>query len=155
MERLLSEKGLMVRKEARQEWDSSSCSLAYISLAQSAAWDFPLPLSIPCPLALLLLFVKSLGTDHADGCRIQAQPWLGAPRREGNPRKGRDWGWNRGAGQCALCLLSKGYHQLNLASGFQLEKGAGFRLHWASRGPRSPCPCTCLRAISHTPPSKP
>lgn len=93
--------------------------------------------------ALLLLFVKSLGTDHADGCRIQTQPWLGAPRREGNPRKGRDWGWNRGAGQCALCLLSKGYHQLNLASGFQLEKGAGFRLHWASRGPRSPCPCTC------------
>lgn len=112
----LSGEGLMVLAEPEQAWNRSRCIST--SPANCAAWGFPPPLNIRCTLALLLLFVKTLGTNHADGCLAQTQPWLGMPRREGNPRKGRERAGIWGAGQHALCLLSKGYHQLNLATGF-------------------------------------
>lgn len=63
----LSGEGLMVLAAPEQEWNSSSCSSS-TSPAHSALWGFLPPLNIRCLLALLLLFMKSLGTNHADGC---------------------------------------------------------------------------------------
>lgn len=82
-------------------------------------WGFPPPLNIRCPLALICCSGKAWAPPML--MAAWTQPWLAW--RAGNPRKGKAWGWSRGSGPPPLCLLSKGYHQLNLAPGFCWKRG--------------------------------
>lgn len=103
-------------------------------------------------MALLLLVVKSLGTNHADGCQTQAQRW--------QSQKGKGLGLESGcATVCSLPFkqrLSPG--RLNLATGFSARKGGRSQVTLGQqRGPRIPVPQHLLMGTVHStpPPWKP
>lgn len=83
----------------------------------------------------------------------------GAPRREGNPRKGRDWGWSWCGRVCSLPFKQRlSPDGLNLATGSSARKGGWSQVTLGQqRGPWVPSPQHLLMGHVHsTPPlSKP
>lgn len=152
MERLLSEKGLMVLKEARQEWDSSSCSLSYISLAQSAAWDFPLPLSIPGPLGSALAVCEKPGHRPCRWLQNTDTALAWGPKEGGQSQKGKGLGLESGCRTVCSLPSKQRLSPTKLSLRLSARKRGWFQVTLGQQRPQIPMPLHLLKGhFTHTP----
>lgn len=115
------------------------------------------PVTIRCPLALLLGLVRSLGTNHARGCQTDTDLALG-PEEGGQAQREQGPGMESGHQRARPFKQRLSPGGLNLATGSSARKGGWSQVTLGQqRGPWIPGPQHLLTGHVHStpPPSKP